>query len=173
MDELTRTKPDRPTRRTCEIATTTNEPKDVAIRTTKPREQDCLRHCATPENTKTWPTRQRPARIPITPHSIASHRIAPHCAALYRTPRHRQRANGAGIEQVFPRGLLQPRALGAPEEPAKSRDTAGIASWRWTSATQPVRGFAICPAILGLAWLAPRWGFARPLSACHHRQSQP
>lgn len=59
---------------------------------------------------------------------------------------------------MFPRGLLQPRALGAPEEPAKSRDTAGIASWRWTSATQPVRGSAIYPAILGLAWLAPWLG---------------
>lgn len=151
----TRTEPDRPTGRRCETTTTTKEPRNAAIRATKAtraRLFETLRNTRDHQNLTSNAT-----PCPHSDHAVQ------HRTALYRIPVYRQRANGAGINQVFPRGLLQPRALSAPEEPAKSRDTAGIASWRWTSATQPVRGLAICPAILGLAWFCALLGFLHVL----------
>lgn len=160
-DEARQTERDQPAR----TPRQQTSPKTLPSEPPKPQDRDCLRHCATP-------ARQRPVRIPIT-----SHRIAPHCTAPYRSRQKQTKAQRRRDSSKCSRvDYCSPEALGAPQEPAKSRDTAGIASWKWTSATQPVRGFAIflvCPAILRRAWLAPRWGLARPLSACRRRQSQP
>lgn len=136
-----------------------HDDKRATIRITKPQERDCLRHGSTPEKNQD-PTSSKADGQTYCPHPdhAAPHRIAPRCIAAQKQIKGCRRRDRSGVPARTTAAQSIWRPGGTSQE---ARHGPGTASWRWTSATQPVRGFAIYPAqpILGLAWLAPCWVF--------------